>query len=164
MVISYGKHCGKSVDEVKEIDPHYLKWIASYENPPTKKKKKTKHPLEELSTYLKENKQILDEIENKINALADKNSAFLNEINRYIFMSQLTGNYRGKIFLESIKKSLLAGNNLSFNTRKICIDIISRGTAKKPIRRGSKKYMEKVDALNSHFETSDTVNSGEENV
>jgi hypothetical protein len=164
MVISYGKYCNKTVDEVKEIDPQYLKWIASYENPPTKKKKKTKHPLEELSTYLKENKQILDEIENKINALADKNSAFLNEINRYIFMSQLTGNYRGKIFLESIKKSLLAGNNLSFNTRKICIDIISRGTAKKPIRRGSKKYMEKVDALNSHFETSDTVNSGEENV
>ena len=163
MVISYGKYCGKSVDEVKEIDPQYLKWIVSFEKPPTKKKK-TKHPLEELSTYLKENKQILDEIENKINALADKNSAFLNEINRYIFMSQLTGNYRGKIFLESIKKSLMAGNNLSFNTRKICIDIISRGTAKKPIRRGSKKYMEKVDALNSHFETSDTVNSGEENV
>jgi hypothetical protein len=163
MVISYGKHCNKTVDEVKEIDPQYLKWVASYENPPSKKKK-TKHPLEELSTYLKENKQILEEIENKINALADKNSAFLNEINRYIFMSQLTGNYRGTIFLESIKKSLMAGNNLSFNTKKICIDIISRGTAKKPIRRGSKKYMEKVATLNSHFETSDTVNSGEEKV
>lgn len=144
MVLNYGKYCGKTVDEVKVLDPYYIKWIASYEKPT---KTKRVHPLDEVSEYLKQNKNIIEEIDQHLATLAEKNVELITEINKHIFMCELLGTKRGVNFLKSIKNSLSDGRSVNNTAFDIATDIMARGTGLKPIRRNSKKYIERKEAL-----------------
>lgn len=127
MIFTKGRFKGKSIFEV---DPYYAIHYVEQEK-----------GIEHLKEEIKKQLQL------KVDAYIHESAPLLKVISHHMMMSKLIGNYRGIIFLQSIKTTIEKGSRIYPNAFRIISDILSRGYNIKPWRRNSKKYKSVLEEI-----------------